>query len=557
MKIQKFLLASTLALMGSMAHGATFVMEKVDTGYAIDGNGGSQVGQQLYLWATNLNNVNQQWVQLDRGDGYYAYKKQNTNLCWDAGSGASRRQAVTLQTCDSNDYDQHFAKVKVYSGSEIYRFAKRNASGFSLDGNGGAADRQSIYLWNSNSGNINQQWELHRVDDGGSDGDSGGTSGGKLAIDTAFDDGSSHSSYPASKAVDGNTAWASRWAASGSPVNLTVQLEETSEVTEVGIAWGRGDSRAYTFEIYARPGTSGSWTKVYDDVSTGSTAGIEVFDITDIDAQQIRVKTFDNTAGTSWTNITEVEVYGSGGSGGGDNGGGDNGSGSGSDIPSNITNGSIFDLEGDDPNPLVNSSTLRFLPLEARYTSPNGNGWRHEYKVKSSLRVAMTDTYEVFEADVKVDMSDAGKTIVAQHHASDTGTIMKLYVSDSSESGFDDSVAGNGIFDVYVRLRNTSGNEEKYALGTIRSGDTFDLRVVNDYGYVTVYGMGNSFGIPVEDDSESYFKFGNYLQSQDTYSMENCGESGDSGSFADCFNDLGITESTVTMTNVTYTRITD
>ncbi|WP_017444836.1 polysaccharide lyase family 7 protein [Gayadomonas joobiniege] len=133
---------------------------------------------------------------------------------------------------------------------------------------------------------------------------------GGLAINTAFDDGSGHGSYPATNVIDNNTNWSSRWAGSGSPVNLTIELNQTSSVTDLGIAWGQGDSRAYTFEVYARPGTSGSWTKVFDDVSSGTTADIETFDITDIDAQQIRIKTFSNTAGSSWTNITEVKVYG-------------------------------------------------------------------------------------------------------------------------------------------------------------------------------------------------------------------------------------------------------
>lgn len=301
----KIMGAGALIASASLANAATFVLEKVNTGFSVDGGNGAVEARQVYLWETNTNNVNQNWVQISHGGGYYSYKKQNTNLCLDGGSGGARLQPVTLEVCDSSNYDQHWNKVKVYTGTEIYRMEKRNAPGFSIDGNGGAAARQAIYLWNSNSNNVNQQWEFIRTDED--------TGDGKLAIATAFDDGSSHSSYPASKAIDGNTAWASRWAASGSPVNLTIQLEQTSRVTEVGIAWGQGGSRAYTFEIYARPGTSGSWTKVFDDVSSGSTAGIEVFDITDIDAQQIRVKTFENTAGTTWTNITEVEIYGADG----------------------------------------------------------------------------------------------------------------------------------------------------------------------------------------------------------------------------------------------------
>lgn len=276
-----------------------------------------------------------------------------------------------------------------------------------------------------------------------------------------------------------------------------------------------------------------SWTKVSFTFTNGSQSSLQVF-----------AKHNNNSSDVRFDDFSVVSASDDGG----DNGGND------SAIPDYITDGTYFDLEGNNPNPLVNSTTMEFLPLQARYTSPNGNGWRHEYKVKQSLRKAMTDTYEVFEADVTVDMSDAGKTIIAQHHASDTGTIMKVYVSDSRESGFDDSVAGNGVFDVYVRLRNTNGVEEKYAFGTIQSGGSFNLRVVNNYGFVEVSAMGKSFGIPVEDDSASYFKFGNYLQSQDTYTLQNCGTKGDSSSFEACFDQLGIEVSKVTMTNMTYIR---
>ena len=308
------LLASSI----SLAHAATFNIAKQNTSFSIDGNGGAIESQPLYLWNSDTNNVNQQWVQISHGDGYYSFKKQDTNLCWDGGNGGSNRQPITLQKCDSTNYNQHWEKIKITSGAEVYRFQKRNASGYSIDGNGGAARQQELYLWSSNSGNVNQQWLLTRTD---SAAPTPVANGSQLSINTAFDDGSGHGSYPATNVIDGNTAFSSRWAGSGTPVNLTTQLDNTSDVTQVGIAWGRGDTQSYTFEIYARPGTSGTWTKVYDDVSSGTTAGIEVYDVTDIAAQQIRIKTFSNSAGSSWTNIAEVEVYGSGESSGGSGGG--------------------------------------------------------------------------------------------------------------------------------------------------------------------------------------------------------------------------------------------
>jgi poly(beta-D-mannuronate) lyase len=138
-----------------------------------------------------------------------------------------------------------------------------------------------------------------------------------LDIQSASDWGGAHSSYPASKAIDGNTAFSSRWAAQNQPVNLVLDLGSVQSVTDVGIAWGRGDQRTYKFEVRAlADGSSNSWTKVYSGNSTGNTAGIESYDVTDIQAQWIRIKVFSNSAGSAWTDITEAEVYRNSGNGG-------------------------------------------------------------------------------------------------------------------------------------------------------------------------------------------------------------------------------------------------
>lgn len=167
MKYQKLILMSLLSVSTSVASAATFVIEKYGMGYSIDGNGGAIEGQQIYLWPTNLKNANQQWVQLDRGNGFYSYKKQNTNLCWDGGSGGANRQAITLQTCDANDLDQQFSKVKIYAGTEIYRIKKRGVS-YSVDSGNAASQRQPIYLYKSADSNVNQHWEFKSIADSNS-----------------------------------------------------------------------------------------------------------------------------------------------------------------------------------------------------------------------------------------------------------------------------------------------------------------------------------------------------------------------------------------------------
>ena len=137
----------------------TVVMEKQSTGFSIDGNRGiSQENQQVYLWNTSLTNVNQQWIEVSYGNNYYAYQKNKTSLCLDGGDGGSRHQAVLLVECDSTNQNQQWLKVS--TGGNAYRLAKRNAQDYSIDGSSTAVDGQEIFLWDSNSNNINQRWEF-------------------------------------------------------------------------------------------------------------------------------------------------------------------------------------------------------------------------------------------------------------------------------------------------------------------------------------------------------------------------------------------------------------
>ena len=76
-----------------------------------------------------------------------------------------------------------------------------------------------------------------------------------------------HSSFPASNAIDGSTAFASRWAGSGSPERLTSDLGTIRRVDDVRIAWGRGDRQIYSFFIEGRSGTSGNWTQILSERS--------------------------------------------------------------------------------------------------------------------------------------------------------------------------------------------------------------------------------------------------------------------------------------------------
>ena len=149
--------ASMLLLVSASSYANAVVMQKQNTAFSIDGNNGARQGQQVYLYETNTNNVNQQWIESSVGGGYFTYQKQDTSVCLDGGSGARNRQAVTLESCESGNQDQHWEKVTMSNGS--FRLEKRGTN-FSIDGNNGAENRQEIYLWQSSDNNANQQWQF-------------------------------------------------------------------------------------------------------------------------------------------------------------------------------------------------------------------------------------------------------------------------------------------------------------------------------------------------------------------------------------------------------------
>lgn len=127
-------------------------------GFAIDGMGGATNGQNVYLWTQNANNVNQQWVEINRGGGYYSYQKQGTSYCLDGGNGGTNRQNVYLWQCGENNQNQHWEKVSTDSG--FFQLVKRNAPGFAINGGSSGAISQNVNLYDSSSINHNLQWSI-------------------------------------------------------------------------------------------------------------------------------------------------------------------------------------------------------------------------------------------------------------------------------------------------------------------------------------------------------------------------------------------------------------
>lgn len=171
----------------------------------------------------------------------------------------------------------------------------------------------------------------------------------KLTVVEASDWGGAHSNYPASNAIDGRSSWSSRWAAfdEGSEVNLVLDLGSVVNLSYLKVAWGRGDQQADRFEIRTLADeSSNSWTKVYSGSSSGDSDQLEQYDFDDIQARWVRIKVFDNTAGSDWTNIKEVQVFGDDGESGSNSGGsgGNSGSNPDYDLDASKAPSSNFDL---------------------------------------------------------------------------------------------------------------------------------------------------------------------------------------------------------------------
>jgi len=115
------------------------------TGFALDGGRGGADGQNLYLWKQNEANVNQQWIEINRGKGYYSYQKKGTNYCIDGGDGGAIAQNVRLWTCNDDNDSQQWLKEEL--GGRAFRLSKRNALGFAIDGGNRGRNGQKIKMY--------------------------------------------------------------------------------------------------------------------------------------------------------------------------------------------------------------------------------------------------------------------------------------------------------------------------------------------------------------------------------------------------------------------------
>jgi hypothetical protein len=179
----------------------------------------------------------------------------------------------------------------------------------------------------------------------------------------------------------------------------------------------------------------------------------------------------------------------------------------------------LFELEGNSPFSTPYDGTLTFSAFTSKFTTANGHGYRNELKIGKKNRLPIEQTHEHFSAVVTPTLPSGARTIVAQYHVEGLETIVKVYVEDTDEGGLLDSKANNGVFDIVAKIYGTNGKDVPTAIGTVRSGESFDLDIKFENGYATVTGKtANNGTIQTErtrikgDNRNIYFKFGDYLQ---------------------------------------------
>ncbi|WP_020667508.1 polysaccharide lyase family 7 protein [Amycolatopsis nigrescens] len=123
-------------------------------------------------------------------------------------------------------------------------------------------------------------------------------------------------------ADDGNVAantldkdLSTRWSAEGDGVWIRYDLGSAQTVGSVSLAWHQGNTRKTTFDVQLS-GDGSSWSTVAAGrTSSGSSTGLENYDLPDSSARYLRIVGHGNTT-NEWTSITETTVNGADGTGG-------------------------------------------------------------------------------------------------------------------------------------------------------------------------------------------------------------------------------------------------
>ncbi len=95
-------------------------------------------------------------VSITAQSAIVSMEKRNTNFSLDGGNGAANQQPVYLWNSNTSNVNQQWEEI--FIAPKFYQY-KKVGTNHCIDGGGGAARRQPVYLWRCSPTNRNQHWE--------------------------------------------------------------------------------------------------------------------------------------------------------------------------------------------------------------------------------------------------------------------------------------------------------------------------------------------------------------------------------------------------------------
>jgi len=137
--------------------GAYYRFLNVNSGQALDVNGGSTAnGAGIIQWPQNGGN-NQQWVITNNGGGYYKITNRNSTQALDVNMSSTANGAGIIQWPWNGGNNQQWQLTATSDG--IYKVINRN-SGLALDVNGASTTNGAGIIQWPYGGATNQQWQI-------------------------------------------------------------------------------------------------------------------------------------------------------------------------------------------------------------------------------------------------------------------------------------------------------------------------------------------------------------------------------------------------------------
>lgn len=137
----------------------------------------------------------------------------------------------------------------------------------------------------------------------------------KIALSASNVTASADDGNVPSNTVDGNLT--TRWSAQGSGVWIQYNLGSCQIIDYARLAWAWGDTRKATFSVSVSSNGGASWTQILGNTqSSGTTTALETVQLPDTPANMVRIYGYGNNSSNSstWTSITETELYSAGAS---------------------------------------------------------------------------------------------------------------------------------------------------------------------------------------------------------------------------------------------------